>query len=148
MSQPNRQAMFVLKKAIPRRTFLRGAGAALALPLLDAMVPALARAADKPVAQRLGFVYVPNGVIMDAWTPKSEGAGFEMPITLKPLAPFRDQLQVLSGLAHNNGKALEGEGAGEHARASAVFLTGVHPHKTEGADLRAGVSVEIGRAHV
>src|SRR5689334_25372590 len=132
----------LFKKAIPRRTFLRGAGAAVALPLLDSMVPALARAAEKPAAQRLGFVYVPNGVIMDAWTPKTEGANFELPTTLKPLTPFRDQLQVLTGLAHNNGKALEGEGAGEHARASAVFLTGVHPHKTEGADLRAGTSVD------
>src|SRR5262245_29937362 len=91
---PENNVTMLFRKAIPRRTFLRGAGAPLALPLLDSMMPALARAAEKPAAQRLGFVYVPNGVIMDAWTPKAEGANFELPTTLKPLAPFRDQLQV------------------------------------------------------
>ncbi|MSO19857.1 MAG: DUF1552 domain-containing protein [Acidobacteria bacterium] len=142
MTKSKARANILFKKSIPRRTFLRGVGASIALPLLDSMVPALARAAERPAAQRLGFVYVPNGVIMDAWTPKTEGASFEITSALTPLAPYRDQLQVLTGLAHNNGKAIEGEGAGEHARASAVFLTGVHPHKTEGADLRAGISVD------
>ncbi len=136
--------MVVFKKAIPRRVFLRGLGATMALPLLDSMIPAFASTlepAGKPNI-RLGFLYVPNGIIMDQWTPATEGAGFEITPTLAPLASFRDQLLVLSGLAHNTGKALEGEGGGEHARASAVFLTGTHPKKTEGADLRAGISVD------
>ena len=136
--------MMIFKKAIPRRTFLRGVGATLALPLLDGMIPAFASTIGKsgksPV--RLGFIYVPMGIIMEKWTPATEGPGFEMTPTLEPLAPFRDQLLVLSGLAHNMGLALEGEGVGDHARASAVFLTGAHPNKTEGADLRAGISVD------
>ena len=136
--------MMIFKKAIPRRTFLQGFGATLALPLLDGMVPAFASTMDtaaKPVV-RLGFVYVPNGIIMDKWTPKTEGAAFEITPTLAPLAPFRDRMLVLSGLAANNGRAMEGEGAGDHARAIAAFMTGVHPKKTEGADIHAGISVD------
>ena len=136
--------MIITKKSLPRRTFLRGIGATLALPLLDSMVPALA-AAPATAAQsptRLSFVYVPNGMIMDQWTPAALGSHYELPKILEPLAPFRDDMLVLSGLAHNTGWALEGEGPGEHARASATFLTGVHPKKTEGADLRAGISID------
>ncbi|MEE2822054.1 MAG: DUF1552 domain-containing protein [Acidobacteriota bacterium] len=135
--------MIITKKALPRRTFLRGIGATMALPLLDSMVPALV--ATPLVSQappRLSFVYVPNGVIMDQWTPATLGHNYKLPPILEPLAPFRDDMLVLSGLAHNTGWALEGEGPGEHARASATFLTGVHPKKTEGADLRAGISVD------
>jgi hypothetical protein len=133
--------MMIFKKVVPRRTFLRGAGAALALPLLDSMVPAFASSMGKsPV--RMGLIYVPMGIIMDKWTPATEGAGFQMTEILKPLTPFRNQLLVLSGLAHNMGVAHEGEGVGDHARASAVFLTGAHPKKTEGADLRAGISID------
>src|SRR4051812_36480333 len=119
--------MMIFKKAIPRRTFLRGAGAALALPLLDGMVPALSaisQTAAKPNL-RLAVVYVPNGMIMDKWTPKTEGA-FELTPILEPLAPFRDRFMVLSGLAANGGRALDGEGSGDHARASAAFMSGVH----------------------
>ena len=86
----------ITKKAIRRRTILRGAGAALALPFLDAMAPALSAAA-KP-AKRFGAVYVPNGIMMQNWTPKTEGAAFELSPTLQPLAPFRERLLVLSGL--------------------------------------------------
>ena len=135
--------MIITQKALPRRTFLRGIGATLALPLLDSMVPALAAApaaAQSPA--RLSFVYVPNGMIMDQWTPATLGSNFELPSILEPLAPFRDDMLVISGLAHNTGWALEGEGPGEHARASATFLTGVHPKKTEGADLRSGTSID------
>lgn len=132
----------IFKKAIPRRTFLRGMGAAIALPLLDGMVPAIAAAAETKPALRLGVIYVPNGIIMSKWTPAKEGSGFEMTPTLAPLQPFRDQVVVLSGLAANGGRALEGEGAGEHARASAAFMSGVHPKKTEGSDLRAGMSFD------
>ncbi len=134
----------IFKKAIPRRAFLRGIGATLSLPLLEAMVPAFASSLDTqngPVV-RLAFAYVPNGVIMEKWTPTAEGAGFELTPTLQPLAPFRDRMLVFSGLAHNTGLAYEGEGAGDHARASAVFLTGVHPKKTEGFDLHSGISLD------
>jgi len=136
--------MIITKKALPRRTFLRGLGATMALPLLDSMVPALAAAtttsAQSPT--RLSFVYVPNGMIMNQWTPKVLGSQYQLTKIMEPLAPFRDDMLVLSGLAHNTGWALEGEGPGEHARASATFLTAVHPKKTEGADLRAGTSID------
>ena len=135
--------MMIFKKALPRRTFLRGMGATLALPLLDGMVPALAGAQDRPKSPtRLSFIYVPNGIIMEKWTPAATGSGFELTPILSPLAPFRQDLLVLSGLVANGARALAGEGAGEHARASATFLSGVHPKKTEGSDLRAGVTVD------
>lgn len=135
--------MIITKKSLPRRTFLRGIGTTLALPLLDAMAPALAATrttAAKP-ACRMAFVYVPNGVIMDQWRPATEGAGFELTPILKALAPYRERLLVLSGLAHVNGRPL-GDGPGDHARAGATFLTGVHPKKTEGVDIHAGISVD------
>ncbi len=104
--------MIITKKALPRRTFLRGIGAAMALPLLDSMVPALA-AAPATAAQsptRICFVYIPNGVIMDEWTPATLGSGYELTKILEPLAPFRDDMLVLSGLAHRTGRAYDGEG--------------------------------------
>jgi hypothetical protein len=132
--------MIITKKHLDRRTFLRGLGTTLALPLLDSMLPAATRAAGRaPV--RLGFVYVPNGIIMNRWTPAAEGMGFEFAPTMKALEPFREQLVVLSGLAQVNGRAL-GDGAGDHARAGATWLTGVHPKKTEGADIHAGISAD------
>lgn len=133
--------MIITKKSLPRRTFLRGIGAALALPMLDAMIPALS-AASAPVV-RLGFVYVPNG-IMDLngeWTPIGEGTGFEFAPTMRALAPFRENLNVLSGLAQLNGRSL-GDGGGDHARAGATWLTGVHPTKTQGVGIRSGVSAD------
>ena len=136
--------MIVTKKHLPRRTFLRGLGASLALPLLDGMVPALTAlqaTAARPV-RRLGVVYVPNGIFMDRWTPAGEDAQFDLTPILEPLAPFRRQMLVLSGLSNKQGDAWPGEGAGDHARAAAAYLTGVHPKKTEGADLRAGVSMD------
>jgi hypothetical protein len=133
--------MIITRKSLPRRTFLRGLGTTLALPLLDSMVPALsAQSANKPVL-RLGFVYHATGMIMDRWTPTAEGTGFEFTPTMKPLEPFRDRLLVMSGLAQVNGRAL-GDGPGDHARGGAVFLTGVHPKKTEGAGIRCGVSAD------
>ena len=135
--------MIVTRKALPRRTFLRGVGTALALPLFDAMVPAFAGPAattgsKSPV--RLGFVYHPTGMIMSKWTPATEGAGFEITPTMQALEPFRENLLVLSGLAQVNGRAL-GDGAGDHAREGATWLTGVHPKKTEGA-VEAGISAD------
>jgi hypothetical protein len=124
--------MMIFKKAIPRRAFLRGVGATLALPLLDGMIPAFgqtsALAAQTPT--RLSFVYVPNGKRMELWTPATVGAGFGLTPTLKPLTPFQDQLLVLSGLAANEGRRLEGEVAGDHPRASGSYLTGAHPHQS------------------
>src|SRR6266542_2974051 len=130
--------MIVTRKSLPRRAFLRGMGVTIALPFLDAMTPAFAAGA-KP-AVRLGFVYVPNGIIMDKWTPKGVGADFQFAPTMKPLEPFRERLLVFSGLAQVQGRAL-GDGAGDHARAGATFLTGVHPKKSE-INIRAGVSAD------
>ncbi|MDX1385931.1 MAG: DUF1552 domain-containing protein, partial [Thermoanaerobaculia bacterium] len=126
-------------KALPRRTFLRGMGAAVALPFLDAMAPAFA--ARPARVTRVAFVYTANGIIMKDWTPAEVGTGFTFPKTLAPLEPLRDQVMVLSGLAHKNGEAL-GDGAGDHARAGATWLTGVHPRKTEGADIYNGISFD------
>jgi hypothetical protein len=126
-------------RPISRRTLLRGLGAAIALPTLDAMLPAFAAATKSP--RRLVYIYVPNGIVMKQWTPTAEGAGYEMPRILQPLQPYRDDLLVLSGLTHNTGRPL-GDGDGDHARAAATYLTGVHPKKTAGADIHVGVSVD------
>src|SRR5436190_21937225 len=91
--------MFITRKSLSRRTFLRGTGATLALPFLDAMVPALAAQTAQPTP-RLGFIYIANGVIQKDWNPTTVGAGFELSRTLKPLAGVKDQLNVYSGLAH------------------------------------------------
>jgi hypothetical protein len=130
---------FVTNKALPRRSVLRGLGAAVALPWLDAMRPAFGQSAEAPL--RLAFSYVPNGIIPEAWAPKGEGRDFELSRVLAPLAPWREQLLVLSGLAHKNGNAL-GDGPGDHARAGASYLTGFHPRKTAGADIHNGISVD------
>lgn len=133
--------MIITKKSLARRTFLRGVGTTLALPFLDSMVPALASAAAAKPVVRLGFVYHPVGMILDRWMPKTEGAGFEFTPTMKALEPFREDLTVLTGLAQVNGRAL-GDGAGDHAREGATWLTGVHPKKTEGVGIRAGISAD------
>ena len=136
--------MIITKTHVPRRTFLRGVGATLALPLLDGMVPAftpLRLSAAAPV-RRLGLVYVPNGIVMDQWTPDETGTGFAMKPVMQSMEPYRNQLTVVSGLANKHGDALPGEGAGDHARAAGAFLTGVHPKKTAGADIRAGISMD------
>ncbi|HEX3879593.1 MAG TPA: DUF1552 domain-containing protein [Bryobacteraceae bacterium] len=125
-------------RALNRRTVLRGLGAALGLPLLDSMMPA--RAASK-APMRLGFVYTPNGMIPKGWLPLKEGRDFEITPTLRPLAPFREDLIVVSNLTQRTAAAL-GDGAGDHARAGATWLTGVHPKKTEGAEIRAGISAD------
>jgi hypothetical protein len=139
--------MIITKLALPRRTFLRGMGATLALPLLDAMVPALsalATTAARPV-RRLGFIYLANGVAMNSavnyWRPIGEGTNFELSPILMPLAPFRDQLVVVSGLSHHQAEAL-GDGNGDHTRGTATWLNGVHPKFTEAADVKAGTTVD------
>lgn len=115
--------MFVSKKALPRRTFLRAMGATVALPMLDAMVPALT-AAGRPTP-RVGFVYIANGVIQNQWVPASTGASFELTPILAPFANVRGKISVLSGLSHLQADTF-GDGTGDHPRASAVWLTGVH----------------------
>jgi uncharacterized protein DUF1552 len=132
--------MLIFKKAIPRRTMLRGLGATLALPLLDAMVPsltALQRTAAKPIT-RFGVMYVPNGMVMEQWTPATEGAGFELTPTLAPLTPFRDDLLVLSNLAC---VPSPGRPGGAHAKASTRFLTDISPPTSE-TWLDAGISMD------
>jgi hypothetical protein len=116
--------MIITKMSLPRRTFLRGMGAALALPFLDAMVPALSATTKAP--RRLGFIYgSPNGIIQDAFFPKKVGANFELSPILSPLAPVKDHLLVLSGLAHRQADSF-GDGNGDHPRGTAVWLSGVH----------------------
>jgi hypothetical protein len=135
--------MMITRKSISRRALLQGMGASLALPLLDAMIPAMAatRLTSAKPAVRLGFVYVPNGIIQKGWLPAQTGTGYEFLSTMKPLEPFRDKMLVLSNLMQRGGRAL-GDGAGDHARAGASWLTGVHPKKTEGSDITAGISAD------
>ena len=135
--------MFISRLSLPRRTFLRGLGATLALPLLDAMVPALsalAATAGKP-ARRIGFVYVPNGVIQDEWVPASVGAAFELSPTLRPLEAVRSKVLVLTNLAQKQAESF-GDGNGDHARGTASWLNGVHPKRTEGAGIQAGTTID------
>ncbi len=128
--------MMIFKKSLPRRTFLKGAGASLALPFLDAMVPALAASpAKNPL--RLGYIYLPVGRIMENWTPKSQGRDYELTPTLAPLAPYRDDMLVLSGLDIKAADLRPGERGGTHARPCAAYLTGVHPY-----DNSVGISVD------
>ena len=133
---------------LSRRTFLRGSGAALSLPLLDAMRPKSAAAAEAqrpPV--RSAFVFFPNGAIMPQWKPTRTGVKYKMPASLESWEPFRDDLLFVSGLAQNNARSL-GDGAGDHARNAATYLTCAHPKKTGGADIRVGQSIDQAIAEV
>jgi hypothetical protein len=137
--------MMLPNQTISRRTVLKGFGTAVALPLLDAMLPRLAVAGTAPVVKelplRMAVVYVPNGVNMADWTPKAVGPLTALPSILEPLAPVKDQLLVLSGLTCDKARA-NGDGPGDHARAMSAFLTGKQPRKTAGADIRAGMSFD------
>ena len=124
--------MFITNKHISRRAVLRGAGTAIALPLLDAMVPALAPAAAADPARRFGVIYHPNGVIYDQWLPKGAGSQFELSPTLKGLESFKDKLIVVTGLFSDRAEAL-GDGGGDHSRACGSYLTGVHVKKSDTA---------------
>ena len=134
--------MVVFKKAIPRRTFLRGMGATLALPVLDAMTPAMTAATTRPIC--MAFMQTPNGIfnLKNEWTPKTVGANWEMTRTLEPLAAFKDRMMVISGLDNQQAAGLTGEVGGDHPRACTAWLTGTHAKMTSGADLRAGTSVD------
>jgi len=129
--------MFITKKALPRRTFLRGVGAAVGLPLLEAMVPALTATAKTAAApkMRFGGVYIPHGAIMDQYTPKVTGRGFEFTPILKPLEPFRDSLMVISNLDRPGDDD-------SHATASAAWLSGAIAKKTEGQDFYLGTTID------
>lgn len=131
--------MLIRKLALPRRTFIRGMGAAVALPYLDAMVPALT--AQSKGAPRFAAIYCGNGANMFEWTPASEGVGFELSPTLKPLEPFRERLVVVTGL--DNFQATDqGDVGGQHPRAAPAFMSCVHPKQTEGADVEAGTTID------
>ena len=137
--------MIITKKSIPRRTVLRGLGATVALPLLDGMVPALtalSKTAAKPTI-RWGVVYVPNGVVIEEWTPAAEGAAFEFTRILQPLEPFRDQLLVLTGLTQDRDGETAKSGA-VHGRCATRFLTGTIPKPwgQEGYDFLADTSLD------
>ena len=134
--------MIVTRKALSRRTMLRGMGTAVALPLLDAMVPALTALAQTPATpvRRLGVVYHPNGVIYQNWLPNGVGRDFELSRVLSPLTPFRDQLLVVTGLSSHQAEAL-GDGGGDHSRASGTYLTGVHVRKSDSV-VENGISMD------
>ena len=133
-----------LKRHLPRRTFLRGLGAAIGLPFLDAMRPALTFAAAKPPC-RMAFLYFPNGVQPDSWFPQIEGDIATLPEglsrVLEPLIPYRNDILLLGGLTNDGGRA-KGDGPGDHGRAGAAYLTGMHPKKTFGKEIQAGVSID------
>ncbi len=131
---------FLTGKHIDRRTLLRGAGAAIALPVLDAMLPALAAPAkEAKQARRLAVVYVPNGIIMKDWKLAETGKDFAFTRILKPLEPFREDITVLSGLANHAAEKARGGG---HAKATGSFLSGAEPKYTAGPDVRAGVTFD------
>ncbi|MDB6077396.1 MAG: hypothetical protein JWO82_1143 [Akkermansiaceae bacterium] len=130
----------------PRRTFLKGIAATLALPSLQQLRAAEGAAAAVASPTRMAFIYIPNGVNLDLWRPTGSGAGFAMSKTLEPLADLREHFSVMRGLDHDKAMA-HGDGAGDHARANATFLTGCQVRKTAGADIRAGQSVDQIAAH-
>jgi Protein of unknown function (DUF1552) len=134
-----------MTQRISRRTVLRGVGTVVALPVLDAMLPRL-RAADAAAAKaaaprRMAFIYVPNGCHMEDWTPAKDGTDYELPSILQPLSAVKDDVLVLTGLTCDKARP-NGDGAGDHARASSAFLTGAQARKTAGANFRSGVSAD------
>jgi hypothetical protein len=138
--------MMFSKKKLDRRLFLQGVGVSVAMPFLDAMIPAMALPLEKKAPLRMGFCYVPNGIILDQWYPKvSEGADVPLPVEFprvsKHFQPFRDDIIMFAGMTANGGRAL-GDGPGDHGRAGAGYLTASHPVKTAGKDIHAGVSVD------
>src|SRR4249920_599979 len=121
--------MYLTRKRLSRRTVLKGAGAAIALPLLDAMIPAataLAETAAAPAA-RLGFVYFPHGALQDEWQPKVVGRNFDFQYIMKPLEPLREYVTVVSGLRNK-----AGEGGVPHGNVEETWLNGVHPRLRKG----------------
>ena len=131
----------ITRKALPRRTFLRGLGGiGVGLPFLDSMVPAMASAAAQKAPVRMGFVYVPNGMDIRNWNLDYEGKLGKLSRTLEPLTPYKDDITVFGNLTHNNGRALL-DGAGDHGRCCASYLTGIQPKKTM-VDIKSGISMD------
>ena len=130
----------ITRKALPRRAFLRGMGTAVALPFMDAMVPAFAAPAAKNPPLRMGFVYVPNGLDMRHWNPDYEGKLGVLPKTLQPMESLKDDVLLLGNLTHNTGRALL-DGAGDHGRCCGSYLTGIQVKKST-TDIKAGVSMD------
>src|SRR5690606_15036225 len=139
--------MFLTKKTLPRRTFLRGVGATIALPFLDAMVPALRSSAyaQGVAPTRFTGVFIPHGAAPGYWVPQSSGKDFEFPFIWKPLEPFRDRVVLTSGLWSQSAESPPGVTGADHFVAAA-FLCGVKPKKTTGADVEAGTTIEQGIA--
>lgn len=135
--------MSIETSRISRRTVLRGLGVSLAMPWFESLATPLANAAaasgNAPV--RMAFLFVPNGVHLPDWTPQREGFGYDLPHILTPLSRVQDDVTVISGLTHDKGRA-NGDGPGDHARSASVFLTGAQPRKTDGSNIRSGVSVD------
>ena len=132
--------MFITKKSLPRRTFLRGMGAVVGLPVLEAMVPAmtaLAQTAANP-RTRFGAVFVPNGAIVEQWSPATTGAGFEFTPILKPLERFRESLVVVSNLTRAHPGVVEGD----HAISAAGWLSGVLAKRTQAEDILGGTTID------
>lgn len=129
--------------ALPRRTFLKGMGLSVGLPLLDAMAPSSFLLANTQSAApiRMAFMFVPNGCVVPSWKPAEAGDNYQLSETLEALAPHKADFNVITGLAQDNGRP-KGDGPGDHARAASTFLTGAHPVKTAGADIHVGVSVD------
>ena len=153
--KPQASLVRSIVRPLSRRSMLRGLGTTLALPFFEAMLPPRATAATLAARtgrardhapRRLIVLYVPNGMNMSRWTPLAEGPGFELSATLEPLAALRDEILVLSGLTNDRARA-NGDGGGDHARACAAFLTASQPVKTDGAGIRAGISLDQLAAH-
>ncbi len=130
-----------MNQPLNRRTFLRGIGISMALPMLETMAPRALAAAAAKAPVRMAFLYVPNGANMREWTPTEVGADFKLPSTLDPLKAHKNDLLVLSGLTQDKGRA-NGDGAGDHARAAGSWLTGAQPLKNEGSIIRTGISAD------
>lgn len=127
---------------LSRRAALKGLGISLGLPFFESLWAKSACAAQVAAPPtRMAFLFVPNGIHMQDWTPKTEGFGFELPYIMEPLAEVQDDLTVLTGLTHDKGRG-NGDGPGDHARSASVFLTGAQPRKTDGSDIRSGISVD------
>src|SRR5437763_13086932 len=135
--------MFISKKHLSRRTFLHGAGVTLALPFLDAMLPAqtpLTQTAANP-KNRFAGIFIPHGMAPGYWIPKSQGANFELPFIMQPLEPFRDRAVVLSGLHARSAEPPPGVTGSDHFVAAA-FLSATKPKKTTGADIQVDVTID------
>jgi hypothetical protein len=133
--------MFITQKHLPRRTFLRGLGATVALPLLDSMVPAMA--ATPTAKSRYSFLHVPHGAAPGYWRPTGIGKDWQLSRILTPIAPFKDKISVISGTDHRMATSLSPEeSAGDHSRTAAVYLSAAHPKRTEGQDIEAGITID------